>query len=160
MSFFEQYAMCVPLFAPSIHFVTYLHLEYSLVLDINHCPMCGKLSQSPLPAHPAYNGSARVFNTSYPSKPTITLDPNRRNDTRAARHWLQLADYYTLPHVVHFSSVEELVDILQKMWLYPSQLYEIHTAMKVTNRKRLKSLLRYWRRRLVDIAESLPQRPE
>lgn len=160
ISFFEQYTMGIPLFAPSHNFLTQLHLKYSFVHDMNLCDMCGGKVFSPLTAHPEYNGSARIFING--SLSNITLDPNEHNNYRVVRHWLSFADYYTMPHVVHFESMEHLVDVLQQMWQQPFRLQAIHEAMRQSNRERLKALLRYWRRRLLQIAELLPQsqRPE
>ena len=146
-------------FAPSLSFLTRLHVDLDFVNDFRGCRMCNKeRTPSPLPAHPMYNGSARVFANG--SLSNQTLDPNLQQDPRVVSHWLSFADYYTLPHVGHFDSVEHLVDILHELWHHPSRLQAISDAMHSTNRERLKALLRYWRRRLLDIAESLPQRPE
>ena len=157
MSFFEQYSMGVPLFAPSLNFLTQLHINHWLVGDRSYRsrPERSSLIQH----HSDYNGSARVpaFNSSVP---TITLDPHDDYNTRAVRHWLSLADYYTFPHVVLFESAEQLVDILQLMWRAPSLLQSIHEKMRLENRSRLKSLLLYWRQRLLDIAQYSPYRPE
>ena len=100
------------------------------------------------------------FETSDANVPNIILDPHDDYNTRAVRHWLSLADYYTFPHVVLFESAEHLVDILQLMWQTPSLLQSIHERMRLENRSRLKSLLRYWRQRLQDIAQYSPYRPE
>ena len=174
MSFFEHYNMGIPLFVPSLDFLTSLHMKHHYVQDRTCHP--GKLGGSGLPVHPAYNGSARVRVTvnndakrnsssapgtqSQPSNEYLILDPNNDFDERALRYWLSLSDFYTFPHVAYFNSVENLVDILEKMWREPARLLAIHETMRATNRERLKSLLRYWRRRLLDIAEYSPHKPE
>ena len=162
MLFFEQYNMNIPLFAPSLDFLAHLHEQYSILTD-----RVGELNmnlrrrhgRSTIPVHPAYNGSARVpaNNTSHNY---ITLDPNNEVDPRALRHWLSLADFYTMPHVVHFHSLENLVDILEAMWKEPLRLQQISNAMRLANRNRLKYILRYWRRRLLDIKKYSPNMPE
>ena len=161
MLFFEQYNMGIPLFAPSLQFISQLHEQYFFVYfgTIDHKRGNGP---SDLPAHPAYNGSARVtaYNNTNGTYSYSLLDPCNEHDPRAVRHWLSLADFYTMPHVVHFESVENLVDILDAMWNKPQSLQEISKAMRVENRARLKYILRYWRRRLLDIKEHSPFKPE
>ena len=157
--------MGIPLFTPSLEFLAYLHEQYFFVsdrvgvLDVKQRQRHGR---SKLDAHPAYNGSARVdalppFGT---NNPNILLDPNNELDPRALRYWLSLSDFYTIPHVVHFNSIEDLVNILEAMLKEPLRLQAISKSMQLENRNRLKSLLRYWRRRLLDIKEHSPHKPE
>ena len=152
MSFFEQYTMGIPIFAPSLDFLTQLHLQYFFVREKSH--QWAQYS-SKLPVHPEYNGSARINGSS-----KSTLDPSDDFDARNVRYWLSLADFFTFPHVVLFDSIAELVDTLELMWRTPSKLLEIHKVMRIENRFRLKLLLRYWRRRLLEMAESSPNSPE
>ena len=88
------------------------------------------------------------------------LDPNNDFDDRAVRHWLSFSYYYSLPHIVLFKSIDHLVKILQEMWQDRSSLQAIHMDMRLANRSRLKSLLRYWRKRLMDIAKASLHAPE
>jgi len=37
-------------------------------------------------------------------------DPNNDLDEDAVRYWLQFADFYQWPHIIHFESIEDLVD--------------------------------------------------
>ena len=161
MSFFEQYTMAIPLFSPSVEFLAYLHEQFSFVTDqVGELVVIQRMRHGPsrIPSHPSYNGSARVpsFNT---TAPYITLDPNNDLDPRALRHWLSLADFYTLPHVVLFNSIENFVNILETMWKEPLRLQIISNRMRIENRLRLKFLLRYWRRRLIEIGEHSPHKP-
>lgn len=154
-------------------------MEHYVVYDKtlhNHVRQSG----SRIPVHPAYNGSARVMlssnndsfsNRSQPVR-IATLDPNDDMNVRAVLHWLSLSDFYTFPHVVLFSSAEHLVDILNSLthdgdigidasgnsrrW---NGLWKISEAMKQLNRTQLKQLLRYWRMRLLDIAQRSPNAP-
>lgn len=155
MSIFEHYSMDIPIFTPTLDLMTRFHLQYHFILAKNHLI-------SSLPHHPSYNGTARVRESKPLSASTsyVFLDPRDDRDPRAVRHWVSLADFYTLPHVVHFESAEHLVAILQDLWEKPEHLYEISAAMRETNRSRVKSLLRYWRRRLSDIAEFSTHQPE
>ena len=166
MSFFEQYSMAIPLFAPSVEFLAYLHEQYFLITDkVGEMKVTDRVGHGPsiIRAHLAYNGSARVLknikNDTY-GYSYYTLDPNNELDPRAIRHWLSLADFYTMPHVVHFHSVQNLVDILDAMWKDPLRLYKISNAMRIENRARLKYILLYWRRRLLDIKQHSQHSPE
>ena len=158
MSFFEQYTMGIPIFAPTLEFLTHLHLQHFFVREKSHL---GTKPQglSKIPVHPDYNGSALVRLYEDSTK-IVSLDPSDDFDARNVRYWLSLADFFTFPHVVQFSSIEHLVDILQDMWDKPQMLHKIHELMRIENRNRLISLLRYWRRRLLDIAEHSPHKPE
>lgn len=161
MSLFEHYGMGIPIFAPSLDFLTYLHMKDFLVIERTH--IWNRRKGSKLPYSPDYRGSARVLISKAGTKNAgqyyVGLDPNNDYDTFAVNHWLSLADYYTLPHIVHFTCIEHLVDILQQMWTEPSRLQAIHAEMVSTNRLRLKSILRFWRRRLMDIAMHSPHKP-
>ena len=177
MSFFEQYRMNIPIIAPTLEFLTRLHMEHYLVYDKT---LLNKVRQngSALSCHPAYTGSSRVLlftnsNGSSDRSPSrvVTLDPNNDSDARAVRHWLSLADYYTFPHVLHFHSAEQLVDLLHSMTLDNARVEDsrgnnrwkslraVSEAMRVENRAQLKRLLRYWRTRLLDIAQHSPNAP-
>lgn len=166
MSFYEQYSMCIPLFAPSLGFLTRLHLQEKFVIDKNIIGMGGRQRESHLPVHSDYNGYARVPQNENETPPYanntkfITLDPNNDYDERSVRVWLSFSDWATLPHVVHFDLYEQVADILHAMWTYPSRLQAVHDAMRAANRERLKSLLRYWRKRLRDIADHSPFKPQ
>lgn len=174
MSFFEQYRMNIPIFAPSLEFLTRLHMEHNLVYDKTLNNKAHQNSSS-LPRHPAYNISSSILrvNSSGDSNGSTGIsiitsrffDPNDETNVHAVRHWLALADYYTFPHVVLFNSTKHLVDLLHSMTLnftgvdYTGSnnrridLKTISAAMRVENRAQLKRLLRYWRKRLFDIAQ-------
>ena len=150
--------MGIPLFAPTLDLLTHLHLQHFFVSEKSHLGTKPQgLSKT---VHPNYNGSALVQPHKYNTTKIIALDPSDDFDARNVRYWLSLADFFTFPHVVQFESIEHLVDILQDMWNTPQMLHKIHESMRIENRNRLKSLLRYWRRRLLDIAEHSPHNPE
>lgn len=157
MSIFEQYSMAIPIFFPSLDFLTNMHVKYHIIGGLNRNDQT--LS---VPVHPKYNGTARVLANSQSGNAVYTfLDPiNNYKNPRAARHWISLADYYNFPHVVHFDTAEQLANTLQDFSKHPSRLIAISSAMRETNRSRLKSIIRYWRRRLMDIAEYSPNNPE
>ena len=93
MSFFELYAMGVPLFAPSLNFLTQLRINHWFAADRSYR---GRPERSSLiPHHSDYNRSARVpafetsdahvHNNSDTHIPNIILDPHDDYNTRAVR---------------------------------------------------------------------------
>ena len=141
MSFFEQYRMNIPLFAPSSEFLITLHRDYYVVYDrvatanpYSYMPSC---NSSRIPPHPS------LVNASIP-------DPNNEFSNESLQYWLPFSDYYHFPNVTYFESVEHLVETLHNVT--DERLMEISNAMRVFNRESLKSILRYWRKRLFDIA--------
>ena len=143
MSFFEQYTMGVPIFAPSLELLVKLHIDHHLVYDrtIGYMQM---LSGSYLPRHPSYGGPPK-------------LDPNDDFSEESIRYWLSFSDFQQVPHVTHFASAEHLVETLHSMTT--TQLITISDRMMQFNRQRLKRILQYWRRRLLNIASYSPHRP-
>ena len=141
MSFFEQFRMDIPLFAPSLELLARLHSEHHLVYDRTNYYM-RKQSGSLIAAH---------------ASQASTPDPNDDLDADSLRHWLSFADFYTLPCVSYFESAEHLVDTLHSMTL--ERLHEISASMHKFNVHSLKTLLRYWRRHLSLIAQYSPHRP-
>ena len=147
------------MFSPSLDFLTFLHIKHSFVIE--RCQTGPRLKGSKLSYAKDYVGNARIPALNNGStKHYIALDPNNDFDERAVRHWLSFSDYYTLPHIVLFNSFDHIVKILQEMWKDQSRLHDIHMNMRIANRSRLKSLLRYWRKRLMDIAKSSAHMPE
>jgi hypothetical protein len=103
MSLFEWRAMGIPIFAPSLDLLTHWHTRYGLVFERRvdwQIAAAKKKRGSWVEAHPEASPHVKHF------------DPNDEHDPRAVRSWLALADIYTLPHVVHFDSLEHLVELL------------------------------------------------
>ena len=161
MSIFEQYTMAIPIFFPNVGFLTNMHVKYLIVGGLNGNGIVNEQTLR-VQVHPKYNGTARVRESSQSGNAVYTfLDPrNNYKNPRAAHHWISLADYYYFPDVVHFESAEQLVNILHDHSKHLSKLIAISSAMRETNRSRLKSIIRYWRRRLIDIAKYSPNSPE
>lgn len=166
MSLFEHYSMNIPILSPSLDFLTDLHIKHFIVIEKSH--IWRRLNGSSLPYSKDYTGSARVlaFNitkltSGSPCNTTkrtsvsqfIALDPNNDYDECAVRHWLSFSDYFSLPHIVYFNSINHLVEILNQMWTDKTLLQNIHKKMRLANRSRLKSILHFWRTRLINIAK-------
>lgn len=142
MSIFEQYRMAIPLFFPSVDLFTRWNVKYRLAYDRTSAMLWGFSYASDIPPHASQR---------------LTPDPNAENSTESQRHWLPLADFYTLPHITYFSSIEELVATLQNMTR--NRLLDISFRMQNFNRNQLKQVLRFWRNRLVNIAKYSVNRP-
>ena len=144
MSFFEQYRMNIPLFAPSLPFLISLHRDYYAVYDRTTAGGYKPSARgSRLPAHPSM---AHV------------PDPNDDFSEASIKYWLPLADFYHFPHLTYFESVEQLVDILHSIRM--ERLWQISEEMRAYNRNALKEILRFWRMRLLAIAHFSPFHPE
>ena len=141
MMFFELYRMDIPLFAPSLELLTRLHYEHLLVYDRTLAYM-ERLNGSAIPAHPSQK---------------MTPDPNNDYDADKLRHWLSFSDFFTFPSVSYFESAERLIDTLESTTL--DRLKEISDSMHKFNVKSLKIILRYWRSKLLLIAQYSPHRP-
>jgi len=136
MSVVEQYRMNVPLFFPSP----------TLLLR--------------------WNRGRRVLlerlRMRVPIRPHATQRhlPNPRDDrnARAMRYWLRYADYYTLPHIVYFDSVEHLAELLER--LTTEDLRAISEQMRTYNAKVKVGLLSSWREILQNVAKYSPNRPQ
>jgi len=93
VSLTEQYRMNIPLFFPSIDLLTHWQLEFQVVRQRtwdgymmkrpHRSRILGKLPQVP--------------------------DPNDDTDEGAIKYWLQYADFYQWPHIVYYSSMDDLV---------------------------------------------------
>ena len=140
MSIFEQYRMNIPLFFPSQE----LLLQWDITRWVVRERTFPWLVRRPhtFPPHPSQQH--------VPS-------PNDNDDAEAVKYWLQLADYYTLPHITYFNSTEHLAVILQT--LTADDLKMISMQMKNFNTKFRKELLMKWMRILQTIAKFSPNHP-
>ena len=105
-----------------------------------------------------FRAKMRAITRALTRKRSRVLDPNNEVDPVSVSYWFSLSDFYTFPHIVTFNSTEQLVEILQDITL--DSLRDISKQMHRWNIQELKNLLRYWRRRLSDIARLSTHRPE
>lgn len=118
MSFYEFYAMGVPLFMPS-HLSKYL-FPYSAsvpLLDwvpenIRHCRDCG---------------------------PRAPFSPMSLKSSAALKYWSRAIDFFLLPAVQLFPSIAALLEMLPD-----ADLYAISSAMRQNRDQRHKESLSYW----------------
>ena len=136
MSFFEQYRMDIPLFCPSKEFLIFLHHQFYTMYDrTRNGGQIPTARGSHMPPHPSMNGIP---------------DPNNDFDLASISYWIPLSDFYTFPHITYFESFENLVDTLHNMT--KPRLRHISLSMRAWNIANLKVIIRYWRRRLLNIA--------
>jgi len=128
MSIIEQYRMNVPLFFPSMPLLLRWNAERRVLV---------KRTES-IPLMEPHRSQRRV-----PS-------PVDDDDKDAMHYWFQFADYYRLPHVTYFDSVEHLVQVLGR--LTDVDLLSISDRMKRHNAKVKGELLKTWRTVLLNVA--------
>jgi hypothetical protein len=79
-----------------------------------------------------------------PANVTGVPDPNERNSEESYRYWLALSDWYSdfMPYIIHYDSVEHLVQILNK--ITDAELLAVSQRMKLANRRNEKQLTIKW----------------
>ena len=142
MSIFEQYRIGIPLFFAAYKTFVRWNFKYRLAYDRTKVGLAGFPNGSDIPPHFSQRGIP---------------DPNDEGDPESHVYWLRFSDFYTLPHITYFDSIEDLVSILQEMTR--ERLVHISSQMRAFNRQVLKKLLIYWRRRLLDIAQYSQNHP-
>ena len=92
----------------------------------------------------------------HPSQSAVP-DPKIRLAT-SIRHWIQFSDWYTtLPHVILYSSFEELVVRLNRTRL--DDLHHVSRLMAQHNARVAHHLRHDWREILLKVARNSPNRP-
>jgi hypothetical protein len=125
MSIFEQYTSNIPLFIPSISFISKLHKEYYTE---------GVLSQL------SFNQVAGLSPGS--AIPVSGLDPNNYSDTDAIMEWMRLADYYdnnNMPYIIYFESFDHLKAIIGDV-----DVIGVSESMRNHNLRRKKQITESW----------------
>ena len=124
MSLYEHYSMCIPIFAPSLGFLTRLHLQHKFVCDKNVIGLGQRQRESELPVHPDYNGYARVPQNENESP---LCEQNQIYNARSKQwlRWAQCARLALLCRLGHVAtnraldSYDQVAEILHAMWTYP-----------------------------------------
>jgi len=98
--------------------------------------------QSSIPAHPSQRHLP---------------DPNDEQDRDAIKYWIKLSDFYQLPHIQHYDSVDDLVNKLNTISM--TTLKEISQRMNSFNVQLKDELISKWKTILKKITESSPNRP-
>ena len=91
--------MGIPIIVPSLALLADWHVKHGLVFQRVWATVFGLQSlNSAINSHPASRHGGR--------------DPNAEKDADAVGHWLAFSDFYTLPHVLTFDSLEHLVHVV------------------------------------------------
>ena len=126
----ELYSLGIPLFMPS---PTYFRKKGGLGPDrtINTYYCRDGINQGPArPKHPA---------NPHPYSPNVDFKDTAHIGPESEMYWLQFADFYDLPHITHFDTIEDLV-----VKLNHANFSEIHAKMMEENRFRKHFLLEQW----------------
>jgi len=76
-------------------------------------------------------------------------DPNNDLDEDAVRYWLMFSDFYQWPHIIHFESIEDLVNKMQVV-----DLAEISRRMARYNQQVRQQLKDTWSSILLNITRN------
>jgi len=149
MATLEQYRMNVPLFFPDRDLVVRWHLERFVLHERSESP----------PANPRYvRRPLRGSNVPPHPSQTDRPDPNDDLDEAAVRYWIEYADFYTLPHIVHFNSTEHLSALLRSIG--DDQLRTISRRMRQHNVSNRRRVLQRWKHNLLAVRQySAANRP-
>jgi len=127
MSFFEFYRMEIPMFVPSPELLTEWHLTMNAISERTWATVLGwPVGQSAISRHPNSTSS-------------LLSDPNNEYSREAILEWIKLADFYTVSHVITFTSWDHLLSLLQT-----TDLRSISKNMKEYSVTVLKGLEKNW----------------
>jgi hypothetical protein len=119
MSMFEQYRMNIPLFFPSDDLLTAWQHDHMVMNERTWDGVRGqRVSRSTIDAHPTQKNIP---------------DPNNDQIKLAIHYWIQFADFYRMPHITYFKSVDDLAIKLDRMTT--AELAVISQNMKQYNQR-------------------------
>lgn len=84
-------------------------------------------------------------------------DPNNERDAGAIRYWIQFSDFYQMPYITYFNSVDDLVERLETVT--PAELAKISELMRSYNAVVKRQLTDRWMKLLQRIARRSPNAP-
>lgn len=119
MTFFEHYAMGIPLFVPTPDFLIELKEKYGALHEL------------------VYNQQKADAGSFQP--PSGIPDPNAHGDRDALLYWMRHYDHYTFPHVQKFDSFDALGAALTFDWK------ELSRKMAIDNVERRKGIVASWK---------------
>lgn len=151
MSFYEYYRMGLPIFAPTARLLTQWHMKYRLLSERSWAmTRLRPQHRSMLPPFTrTYKCGARCNEKAERErhaalKAIFQHDPNNEFSEQAVHAWVQLADFYTWPHVVLFDSPEELAELLSPRASLATELQDISDSMLTFMRQVDASTKRAW----------------
>jgi len=123
----EQYAMNIPMFAPTAEFAKTLINDRTATYG----PYCARLTSA---MHPEkHKDSPYEFN------PNVRIDTNGNSVEKDVKFWISFAEIYRWPCVRYFESFEELFSLLEK-----SDLDKMSACMRQANKWRHFEELQNW----------------
>jgi hypothetical protein len=129
MFLFELYRLNIPLFCPSKDLLIQWHRRSP---DFMWERIYGWPERFP---GKAKSGNDVIDTATLSADPP---DPNS-NTPQSFAHWIQFADWYSLPHIILFDSFEDLLHKLKT-----TELFEVSEKMREYNRQERERLLEYW----------------
>jgi hypothetical protein len=139
MSLFEQYRMNVPLFFPSRRLLVEWDIKFHVVSE--RTMPWGSRNPLTLPPHPSQ--------THIPS-------PNELKDPVAVEYWLQWADWYTLPHIYYYESIEHLTELLSGLTL--AELQKTSKRMQEYNANLKIEVAMKWKQIVENVVKHRPKK--
>jgi hypothetical protein len=102
----------------------------------------------------------RVSRSTIDAHPTQKNIPDPNNDQikLAIHYWIQFADFYRMPHITYFKSVDDLAIKLDRMTT--AELAVISQNMKQYNQRTKTELIGKWNKILLAIAGRSVNRPQ
>ena len=134
MSYSEYYRMNIPLFAPSLRYAIEWHMENGLLYERTWERTLAGWELPRRVAVPKCSSTQPHSNAIWPH-----LDPNNEFDPVAIEHWIAKSDFYQLPHVVYFDSMDDLVHKLMHI-----NLSSVSAKMRAYNEKLEIDLMQSW----------------
>ncbi len=130
----EQYRMNIPMFFPTLDLLTRWHLEYQVVRQRTWAGyMMKKGLGSPIP------GVLKNI-----------PDPNNDVDHDSVKYWLGLSDFYQWPHLIYYSSIDDLVHKLVN-----TNLTDVSGKMKRYNMEVRRNIKSVWSDILIRISSGV-----
>ena len=83
-------------------------------------------------------------------------DPNNEQDPDAIRYWIKFSDFYEMPHITYYDSVDDLVTLLTSVT--DSELFRISEHMKSYSDLVKEQLIRKWKEILNRIVQRSPSK--
>jgi hypothetical protein len=84
-------------------------------------------------------------------------DPNDEQNQDSVRYWIKFSDFYQMPHITYYNSVDHLVQILEKAT--PANLRKTSGLMREYNARVKVALVTQWKDILHRIAKYSPNNP-
>ena len=129
MSIFEYYRMGIPMFVPTPELLAKWQMEYRILSELtwdmvfskpkDHSNVDGWRSEDGTLLHP--------------------FDPNNQFSEESIAFWVKWADFYMWPHIIQYSSFDELPSLIQK-----TDLNEVSTKIKEENDRMKADLFETW----------------